>query len=77
MKRNIYEFTCPNCGASGEAGIPADCRTLIDHGCGQLFIQQQPYGMFGKPSLVPVNLVIPAGTRIRVKKGIALWKTLK
>lgn len=55
MAHNLYDFECPNCGAAGEAGIPADCRTLIEHGCGQLFIQQQPYGMFGKPTLVAVN----------------------
>lgn len=55
MIRNVYEFTCPNCEAAGEAGVPANMRSLIAHGCGQLFKQHPAHGMHSKPKLVAVN----------------------
>jgi len=33
----------------------ADSNRVIDHGCGQLFIQQRGRGLFAKPALIEVN----------------------
>lgn len=52
--RYVYEYECPICGAAGEIGVPVRCLTLLDHGCGALFIQALPSGMFAQPRLLEV-----------------------
>jgi hypothetical protein len=52
---NVFVFTCPTCGADGEVGVPKDSGRLFGHGCGTLFIQQRPVGMYAEPRLVVVN----------------------
>lgn len=53
--RYIYSFECPLCGSLGEVGIPVRSTQVIDHGCGMLYVQLLPTGMFQKPRLIEVN----------------------
>jgi hypothetical protein len=51
----VYRFECACCGAFGELGVPVRQQSIIDHGCGQLFIQVLPTAMFQQPRLIEVN----------------------
>ena len=50
-KYNIYEFDCPVCEVFGETRVKDDSHKLFAHGCGLLFIQRLPRGMFAQPKL--------------------------
>lgn len=51
----VYSFECPLCGSFGEIGIPVRSQEVINHGCGMLYTQVLPTGMFQKPRLIEVN----------------------
>jgi hypothetical protein len=53
-KMNVYDFTCPGCGAGGEIGVPKDSTRLFGHGCGVLFIQTLARD-YAEPKLTVVN----------------------